>query len=432
MFIRHKALVWAGVVPIAVMATGLLWWPDPVQRTSGPLHHDAYVWQRAWTPEVKDRIGEAAGPLRGLVVLAAEVSWSAGQPIVAEAALDCAALRACNCPVGLAIRINAYSGSFDQTAEATGLVADVAATVIRSARASRLSVDELQLDFDCPESKLDGYRVWVKAVRQRIGDLPLAVTVLPSWMNSPKFAPLVRAAGAFVLQVHALRRAKSLHDIPPLCDPQRSRRWVERAAEVDVPFRVALPTYSYLLAFDATGAYLGASAETPGRTWPAGTQFRLLSSDAGVAAALVQQWTEDRPSLLTGIIWYRLPIEADRFNWQWKTLHAIVDGRSPRANLGVETRQVEQGLIEADLHNTGDADAHVDVSVSLRWDGARPVARDTLGEFDGDDLIGNRWTLRPRADAIPTVLKPGERKMIAWIRFDTNTEVQAYVTPNSD
>ena len=432
MLIRHKALVWAAVALIAVMAALLLWRRDPVQRTSGPLRHGAYVWQRAWTPEMKDRILEAAGPLRGLVVLAAEVSWSAGQPIVAEAALDCAALRACNRPVGLAVRINAYSGSFDQTAEATRLVADVAATVIRSARASRLSVGELQLDFDCPQSKLDGYRVWVEAVRQRIGDLPLAVTVLPSWLDSPQFAPLVRTAGAFVLQVHSLRRAKSLQDIPPLCDPQRSRRWVERAAEVGVPFRVALPTYSYLLAFDATGAYLGASGETPRRTWPAGTQFRLLSADARVTAALVGQWTEDRPSLLTGILWYRLPIETDRFNWQWKTLHAIIDGRSPRANLGVETRQVEQNLIEVDMHNTGDADAHVDVSVSLRWDGARPVARDTLGEFDGDDLIGNRWTLRPRADALPTVLRPGERRMIAWIRFDTNTEVQAYVAPNSD
>ncbi len=432
MLIRHKALVWAAVVLIAVVAALLFWFPEPVQRASGPLRHEAYIWQRAWTPEMKDRILDAVPPLRGLVVLVAEVSWSAGQPRVAEAALDYAALRACNGPVGLAVRINAYSGPFDQAAEATRLVADVAATAIRNARASGLSVDELQLDFDCPQSKLGGYRVWMEAVRRRIGDLPLAITVLPSWLDSPQFAPLVRTAGAFVLQVHALQGPQSLQDIPPLCDPQRSRRWVERAAEVGVPFRVALPTYSYLLAFDATGAYLGASAETPSRTWPAGTQFRLLSADAKVAAALVQQWTEDRPLLLTGILWYRLPIEADRFNWQWKTLHAIINGRSPRADLGVETRQVEQGLIEVDMHNAGDADAHVDVSVSLRWDGARPVACDALGEFDGDDLIGNQWTLRPRADALPTVLRPGERKMIAWMRFDTNREVRAYVTPNSD
>lgn len=432
MLIRHRILACVTLALIAVVAAILFWWPRPVQRTSGPLRHEAYVWQRAWAPDMKDRIIEATGPLRGLVVLAAEVSWSGGKPTVTEAALDWEALRAPNRPVGMAVRINAYTGSFGQAAEATGLVADVADTVIRSARAAGLSVGELQLDFDCPQSNLDGYRIWVEVVRQRIGDLPLAITALPSWLDSPQFPPLVRSAGAFVLQVHSLRRPRSLQDIPPLCDPRRSRRWVERAARVGVPFRVALGTYSYLLAFDSTGAYIGALAEASGRTWPAGTQFRLLSADATVAAALVRRWTEDRPSLLTGILWYRLPIKADRFNWQWETLRTIIDGRSPRADLSVETCQVEPGLIEVYVHNAGDADARVDVSVSLRWEGAKPIVRDTLGEFDGDDLTDNQWTLLPRADALPTVLRPGERKMIAWMRFNTNREVQAHVTPNSD
>ena len=428
----RKASVWVVVAGVAVAATVWLLWPDPVQRTSGPLHHDAYVWQRAWTPEMKDRILEAAPPLRGLVVLAAEVSWSSGGPTVAEVALDYEALRVSNCPLGLAIRINAYSGSFDETAEATGLIADVADTVVRRARAAGLSVHELQLDFDCPESKLAGYRVWVKAVRQRVGDVPLVVTALPSWMNSPEFTPLVRAAGTFVLQVHSLQKAKSLHDIPALCDPERSRRWVERAAASGVPFRVALPTYSYLLAFDAAGDYLGASAETPRRAWPPGTQFRLLSSDAEGMASLVRQWTKDRPSLLTAIIWYRLPIQTDRFNWQWKTLRAIVAGESPRAELGVEIRRPEHGLVEVELCNTGSADVCADVSVSLRWEGAAPTTRDAIGEFVGGDAADNQWTLRPRADAMPTLLRPGERKMIAWMRFNTNREVEAHVTPNPE
>ena len=428
----RKASVWVVVAGVAVAASVWLLWPDPVQRISGPLRHDAYVWQRAWTPEVKGRILEAAPPLRGLVVLAAEVSWSSGEPRVAEVVLDYEALRVSNCPLGLAIRINAYSGSFDETAEAIGLIADVADTVVRKARAAGLSVEELQLDFDCPESRLAGYRVWVKVVRQRVGDVPLVVTVLPSWLSSPEFTPLVQTAGAFVLQVHALQKAKSLHDIPALCDPQRARVWVERAAASGVPFRVALPTYSYLLAFDAAGDYLGASAETPRRTWPPGTQFRLLSSDAEAMASLVQEWTKDRPSLLAAIIWYRLPIQTDRFNWRWETLRAIVDGESPQAELGVETRRVEQGLVEVDLCNTGSADAPMDVRVSLRWKGAAPIARDVIGEFAGGDAADNQWMLRPRANAMPALLRPGERRMIAWMRFNTNREVEAYVTPNSE
>jgi hypothetical protein len=427
----RKAFVPAVIAGVAVVATFRLLWVPPVQRASGPLSHDAYVWQRAWTPELRDRISEAAPLLRGLAVLVAEVSWSAGEPTVANVAVDWEALKVSTYPLALAVRINAYSGSFDEPAEATGLIADVADTIVRKAHAAGLSVAELQLDLDCPESRLAGYRVWVKAVRQRIGRVPVAVTVLPSWMNSPEFTPLVQAAGTFVLQVHSLQRARSLHGIPALCDPERSRRWVERAAAGGVPFRVALPTYSYLLAFDAAGAFLGASAETAGRTWPPGTQFRLLSSDPEMAASLVGQWNRDRPSLLTAIIWYRLPIETDRLNWRWETLRAIVRGESPRAELGVETRRTEQGLVEVELCNTGSADVCADVSVSLRWEGSAPIARDAIGEFEGGDAGDNQWVLWPRVDAMPTLLRPGERKMIAWMRFNTNREVQAHVTPNS-
>ena len=188
MLVRNRVLAWMAIVLVAVAAGLLLLWPGSVPTTSGPLRHEAYLWQRVWTREMTDRV-----------------------------------------------------------VEATGLLADAAAAVIRNARAGGLSVEELQLDFDCPESKLDGYRAWVVAIRQRLGGLPFAITALPSWLDSPQFAPLARASGAFVLQVHALERPQSLQHIPPLCDPRRARRWVERAAKVDVPFRVALPTYRYLL-----------------------------------------------------------------------------------------------------------------------------------------------------------------------------------------
>ena len=425
-------LIGLAAVLTAGVLIAMLLRSDRIPQVSGPLQHEAYVWQRAWTPDLLDRLGEAGPLLRGVVVLSAEISWSAARASICETELDFAALKACGCPVGLVIRVGPYSGSFDENAEATRLVADVAASTVRKARAAGLTVSEIQIDFDCPESKLAGYRIWVEAVRRRVGDLPVTITALPSWLDSPQFVELVRATCGFVLQVHALRRPQSLQDIPSLCDPQRSRRWVEQAARAGVPFRVALPTYSYLLAFDVAGAYLGASAEGSSGAWAPGTQFRLLTADAEAMATLVRRWTENRPALLRGILWYRLPIESDKLNWRWTTLRAIMDGRLPRADLRVETRQVEPGLIDVYLHNAGDADARLDASVSLRWDGKDPIARDALGEFEGVELVGSQWTLRPDADAPRAVLGPGKRRMIAWMRFDTNREVQSHVVPNSD
>jgi hypothetical protein len=45
-------------------------------RASGPMAHQAYVWQRAWTAEVHRAVREHAGELAALVALGAEISWS--------------------------------------------------------------------------------------------------------------------------------------------------------------------------------------------------------------------------------------------------------------------------------------------------------------------------------------------------------------------
>jgi len=69
-----------------------------------------------------------------------------------------------------------------------------------------------------------------------------------------------------VLQVHSLERPKDINTRFELCDSKAARRAVDLAGKVGVPFRVALPTYGYLIAFDSEGKYLGLS----GRGIPGG------------------------------------------------------------------------------------------------------------------------------------------------------------------
>jgi hypothetical protein len=65
------------------------------------------------------------------------------------------------------------------------------------------------IDFDCAESKLDGYRVWVEAIQRRVAPLPVTITALPSWLNSRAFQRLAAVATNYVLQVHSVERPKS-------------------------------------------------------------------------------------------------------------------------------------------------------------------------------------------------------------------------------
>ena len=136
------------------------------------------------------------------------------------------------------------------------------------------TASEFQIDFDCAASKLDGYRIWVETIRKKITPTPLTITTLPSWLKEPAFKTLVEATDGYVLQVHSVEKPKSFDAPFTLCDPVAAQHAVELAGKINVPFRVALPTYGYLLAFDQSGKFIGLSAEGPNKSWPVDVRVR--------------------------------------------------------------------------------------------------------------------------------------------------------------
>ena len=390
-----------------------------------PLRHETYIWQRAWTDPVRAAIAEASPKIDGFCALGGEVSWQQGHPHVLHVPVDWPALRRAGKPFGVALRIGAYNGPFTATGEVTQALADLAAMLVKEAGQPM----ELQLDFDCAASKLDGYRVWVAALRQRIAPVPLVVTVLPSWMDSKGFVPLVRAASGFVLQVHSLERPVG-SDVPlTLCDADAARRWVERATQYGVPFRVALPTYGYLVAFDGGGKFLGLSAEGPSKAWPTNAVLRTVRADAPALAKLVQEWTRHRPEKLTGVIWYRLPTTGDTLNWRWLTLAEILAGRLPAANITVSAATAE-GVIELQARNTGTADGAFPKEVSVEWSDVALVAADAVGGYERLDSARGKFMLRANPLLESYRLAPGEVRVIGWLRLSKAAEVAIHVTPH--
>ena len=391
-------------------------------HAGGPLAHEAYVWQRVWNQPVRDAIKQHASQFAGLTVLNAEVSWKGEQPQVIRVPLDYSVLTNAPCPVGLALRIGPCAASVSANDTATVFLADVAASLVTEASSHRLVPRELQIDFDCAESKLDGYRAWVEAFRRKVAPVPVSITALPSWLEQPAFKRLAEAADGYVLQVHSLQRPRA-YDAPfTLCDPAAARRAVERAAQIGIPFRVALPTYGYLTAFDAGGRFVGLSAEGPSKTWPEGVQLREVCANPLELAQLVQLWTTNRPAALRGVIWYRLPISDDALNWRWPTLGAIVEGRSPRESVRVETRRVEPGLVGISLINDGELDISSRLRIQARWRNARLVAGDGLRDFELVD--GGPSAVKFQTRTKPCHVPAGETQVIGWLRLSEDREVQ--------
>lgn len=354
---------------------------------AAPLPHSAYVWQRQWTEPVRTALTNAAPALTGFVALAAENSTRFNP--------DLATLRATGKPFGLAWRIG--TGATGSPDFAAALLTKTGAT-------------ELQIDYDCPESQLDTYRQWLTTIRAQVAPTPVTITALPAWLRQPAFSNLVAATDGFVLQVHSFDST--------LCDTGRAARAVAQAAQYGVPFRVALPTYGYVVAHDRTGKFLGLAAEGPARNWPASAVISEVRAEAPALAALVREWNTHRPPNLTGVIWYRLPITTDRLNWRWPTLAAIIAGKIPQPVLVAELRRPQPGLVELDLLNTGTANAFTNTSITVRWRDATLLACDALAGFamTGSETNAARFVGNPR-------LAPGERRVAGWLRFRETKEV---------
>jgi hypothetical protein len=294
--------------------------------------------------------------------------------------------------------------------------------MVSEARSNALPLAELQIDFDCPESKLAGYAKWVGAIRAAVSPLPVTITALPAWLKRQSFKQLINVADGYVLQVHSLERPRSADAKFTLCDPAAAREAVERAAHLGKLFRVALPTYGYMLAFDVNGRFAGVSAENPAMTWPKGTQLRELSADPNALADLVKSWTENRPSALAGLIWYRLPIAEDTLNWRWATLAAVMNGATPRADVLAQLSYPSAGLVEIALTNTGAASDAGPMQVTLSWQEARLVACDALRDFDVSENGASTVHFKSKAGLLP--LLPGENRMIGWMRLSTEAKVR--------
>jgi hypothetical protein len=378
-----------------------------------PLSHEAYVWQRAWTPSVIGAVRDRATNFTALMPLHAEVSGTQPRGRVMRVPLDFTTLRRAGCRIGLALRIGPYPGPFGPQDARTLQLADLAASLVREASSNGVSVAELHLDFDCAESRLAGYQLWVEVIRARVRPVAVVITALPSWLRHAGFASLAAAADGYVLQVHSLQRPEGVDRPFQLCDPREARAALARAAVLGRPFWVALPTYGYQVAFDGRGRFIGLSADGPTPRWPEDTQLREVRADPREMAALVSEWMSARPPAMRGVIWYRLPIPHELLNWPWATLSTVMSGHVPAAALRVETRRSAAGLIELDLVNQGSASWLQAARVRVHWRDGQWIAGDGLNGYELSELDARTVRLASEHARVD----PGERRPIGWMRF---------------
>lgn len=395
-------------------------------EASGPIRQIGYLWRRDWSPAVVEAVSQAEARTDGIVVLGAEIVWAGGKPQVIDASIDWNRLSRLTKPVSVALRIAPYRGPFDEDSDAAHSIISTTGRLLKAAQENGVKLAAFQLDFDCAQKSLSGYRIWVGLVRSVVRPVPLIVTTLPSWLDEPEFARLIGEVEGYVLQVHSVPTGQS--DRAMLCDTSLAQKWIEKANRLGVPFSVALPTYRCLAGYDETGKLVSVAMDGVEPVWPRGTRVVQFATNADQVAALVNDLKKKRPVLLRDLYWYRLPVTTDERNWRWPTLSAVMAGRAPLHKL--EVRSQGENPVDLTIANVGEADEERDPTVKVTWnDGAVVTASDAL---PGWSVVVTKDSAIFKPDpGMQLRLSPGATRSIGWLRYDRASSFQAQVAESA-
>jgi hypothetical protein len=346
-----------------------------------------------------------------LGVLGTQLEWKSGNPVPAAVRPDVnwKALSATHRPVSAVIRIE-RPGADDEIVKA---VLAEASRLRQAAAADGLTLSVVQIDYDCPQKKLASYAAWLSRISESLKPLPVRITTLASWLNEKDFLTLLRACHQYVLQVHSFERPAPGRRAS-VCDPDKTRAWVKQASALGHSFTVALPTYRATAGYDASGKLLGVATDSVTPRWVAGTTLEEFPSNPDELSALIAEWNRDRPAGLTGIWWYRLPVETDTRNWRWPALAAVMAGRAPISKLEVQFNGAQP--VDLVLWNRGEKDEWMPAKVTIRWPAPAHAVGD--GAAGWDFAAGENEGVFTAPPALRKRLLPPDQSMaLGWLRF---------------
>lgn len=344
MIIRHGAI--ATLAACALMCLGAC-------RSGTPLPHEAYVWQRVWTPALVAAMREGADFIAVWRVLSAHTD---GSGHIRPMSPDWAALRSSGRPIVAVVRIDrplAAGGDTQALAEIDALLSEW--------RKEKAGLTGLEIDYDSPTARLRDYAGFLASLRSALDPaIRLSITTLPTWLASPDLSRVLREVDESVLQVHSVIAGDR-----KIFDREQAERWIEVMATVTgKPFRIALPAYGERLAERTDGSPLAIEGEV--RLLEGGVGFKELRVAPDEVAELIRRMNRRRPQHLAGFVWFRLPTADDTRAWSLATLKAVIRGEKLETHMSVSIRDGNApGLSILSLSNDGTTDALLPARLEL-------------------------------------------------------------------
>jgi hypothetical protein len=338
------------LVVLLLCVVGLSASTSRTSRPDAPLPHDAYIWQRSWTPAVIAAAERSADLVRAWRILVAEADRSGRWTRVA---VPWHTVRATGRPIVAVIRID---GRIDE-ARVPALLEEITRTL----DALPASPAGLEIDYDCPTSKLATYARFLTSLKAHLpATLSLSITALPTWMSGTGLDQLAAPLDELVLQVHAVDNPRR-----GLFDPAQAEAWARAfARRIPRPFRVALPAYDVRVTWQPDGALASVESEVPLLT--GGAPGQTLRAAPEAVLSFLDAMRRAAPDTLAGIVWFRLPTDSDRRAWSLATWRAVVTNRLSASQASATlVPGGSPGLWTVTLANDGTVDAAVPRRIRL-------------------------------------------------------------------
>lgn len=224
---------------------------------------------------------------------------------------------------------------------------------LRAFQSTNPRLNEVQIDFDARPGQLSEFKNYLEQIRQCLpANVELTFTALGSWLTESDFVALAKRFPNFVLQVHFFGRLDN--EDYAIYQSELARDYSTKANQIGVPFRIALPAYTYYVVLDNLKNIKSIEAEGFQTTLENSWQRRFVSVDF---KALQKDITFYQTQLhnLSNIIWFRMPLANDVNSLSQGALEKLIRGQPvDRSKVQVQIKNHDQKLFDLEAIGTGD------------------------------------------------------------------------------
>lgn len=374
--------------------------------------NNVYIWQRNWDSHIEDAIAAIQNTTGDFTVLCGDLKFTADNPTVTSVRINWGYLSRPENRVTVAFRVNTRASKYFSTDKIYSLVDSVSGAISKTINSvPQDKIAGIQIDYDCPTSKLADYAKFMTLLKKEFKGLEISFTALPAWLDSRDFPALAKTADYYVLQVHSFKVPDSLEEALRPFSGDMVSSWVRKASDIGHPFYVSLPTYGYEVSFDETGKFIGLRAETTPVNYKPGTKRAIVMTDPQKILAFVKEIDEEKPGYLKGFFWFRLPLETDEFNWSIKELDLVMKRQAPQGKVSNEIVSTSPGLYEIYVTNTGQTNLFKEIDFTVTWNQDEQIVHDVISGYKGESLKDGHGV---KIVGMPP--KAGDRKLVAWFR----------------